>query len=209
VPKPLFIARQGRRPSGLLGRIVAHIMARETAMENDAAIELLQLQPADVVLEIGSGHGGTLAKAAQVASEGQLCGIDFSEVMHRHALSRHRRLVDAGRVTFHLGDSTKLPFPDHAFDRTYSVHTIYFWERPLEHLREARRTLKPSGTLLLGFRPGEDAKFGATFPSAVYHIRPEAEVVDLVKSAGFGIAGIERKTFGGRQVSFVLGTDRS
>ncbi len=42
--KPQFIAEQGRKPSGLLGQIVARVMAKETADENDFALKLLQLQ---------------------------------------------------------------------------------------------------------------------------------------------------------------------
>ena len=74
--KPGFIARQGRKPSGLLGQIVARVMAKETADENDVAVELLQLCPDDAVLEIGCGHGDTLAKCANAVSRGLLNGID-------------------------------------------------------------------------------------------------------------------------------------
>ena len=94
--KPQFIAKQGRKPSGLLGRIVAHIMAKETAGENAVALKLLQLQPEDAVLEIGSGHGETLARAANVVSRGLLRGIDFSPVMHRHAMRNIEECADQG-----------------------------------------------------------------------------------------------------------------
>src|SRR6266702_5097441 len=149
--KPLFIAKQGRKPSGLLGRIVARVMAKETADENEFALELLQLRPEDAVLEIGCGHGETLAKAAKVVSSGSLCGIDFSPVMHRHATRRHRRLVAEKRIEFLLGSSDRLPFADRSFDKVFAVHTIYFWTTPLDHLAEARRVLKPGGRFVLGF----------------------------------------------------------
>src|SRR5438552_513133 len=53
--RPVFIARQGRRPSGLLGQIVARVMAHETARDNAKAIDLLDVQPTDRVLDIGTG----------------------------------------------------------------------------------------------------------------------------------------------------------
>jgi predicted acyl esterase len=53
--KPRFIAEQGRKPTGLLGQIVARVMAKQTADANDFALKLLQLRPDDAVLEIGSG----------------------------------------------------------------------------------------------------------------------------------------------------------
>lgn len=202
--KPRFIAKQGRRPSGLLGQIVARIMAKETAGENDFARELLQLQPEDAVLEIGSGHGETLAKCANVVSRGRLCGIDFSPVMHGHAMRRHRRLVAEKRMEFHLGSSDRLPFEDRSFDKVFTVHTIYFWNTPIDHLAEARRVLKPGGRFVLGFRPAEDAGFGATFPSEIYHIRSEADVAKLASDAGFEAVDLRRHTRGKLRISFVI-----
>lgn len=204
--KPRFIAEQGRKPSGLLGQIVARVMAKETADENAFALELLQLQPEDAVLEIGCGHGETLAKCAKVISRGSLCGIDFSPVMHHHATRRHRRLVAEKRVEFRLGSSDRLPFDDQSFDKVFAVHTIYFWKTPLDHLAEARRVLKPGGRFVLGFRPAEDAGFGATFPSDIYHIRPEADVAKLVGDAGFEAIELRRHKRGDLQFSFAIGT---
>lgn len=204
--KPQFIARQGRKPTGLLGRIVARVMAKETADENAFALELLQLQPEDAVLEIGCGHGETLAKAANHVACGRLCGIDFSPVMHRHSTRRHRRLVAEKRIEFHLGSSDRLPFDDQSFDKVFAVHTIYFWETPHDHLVEARRVLKPGGRFVLGFRPAEDAGFGATFPGEIYHIRPEAEVARLAIDAGFETVELRKQTRGALRFSFVTGT---
>ncbi|CAN7164285.1 class I SAM-dependent methyltransferase [Bradyrhizobium sp. LjRoot220] len=202
--KPRFIAEQGRQPSGLLGQIVARVMAKETAGENDFALKLLQLQPEDAVLEIGCGHGETLAKCANVVSRGILRGIDFSPVMHRHAMRRHRRLVAEKRIEFHLGSSDQLPFDDETFNRAFAVHTIYFWKTPLDHLAEACRVLNPGGRFVLGFRPAEDPGFRATYPSEIYHIRPEAEVVQLAEDAGFESIDLRRHTRGKARISFLL-----
>jgi len=204
--KPRFIAKQGRNPSGLLGQIVARVMAKETADENAFALDLLQLQPQDAVLEIGTGHGDTLAKAANVVSCGSLCGIDFSSVMHRHAMRRHRRLVAEKRIEFHFGSSDRLPFDDQSFDKVFAVHTVYFWQRPLDHLAEARRVLKPGGRFVLGFRPAEDTGFRATYPSDIYNIRSEAEIVQLIRDSGFKAVTQHRHTRGAMQFSFVIGT---
>lgn len=201
--KPLLIARQGRRPSGLLGQIVARVMAKETLAENDAALELLRLDAGDSVLEVGCGHGDTLARAAKIADRGRHSGIDFSWVMHRHATRRHRRLVQSGQVEFRFGSSDELPFAAATFDKAFAVHTIYFWDAPEAHLGEIRRVLKPQGRFVLGYRPAEDARFGATYSAEVYRIRPHAEVVDLVRSAGFQVTETMTREFGGKSMSFL------
>jgi hypothetical protein len=58
--RPVFIARQSARPAGLLGRLIANIMAHETADLNERAVRLLEPSPSDWVLEIGFGHGRTI-----------------------------------------------------------------------------------------------------------------------------------------------------
>lgn len=204
--KPMIIARQGRQPSGLLGQVVARVMAKETAPENALALELLRLGPDDCVLEIGCGHGDTLAKAARAAHRGLLAGIDFSWVMHRYAIRRHRALVADGRLEFRFGNSDAMPFRDAAFDKAFSVHTVYFWAEPLDHLREARRVLRSGGRFVLGFRPAEDDRFEAVFPTEVYHIRPQAEVAGLVRTAGFEVVEIVERALGGKQMAFVVAT---
>jgi ubiquinone/menaquinone biosynthesis C-methylase UbiE len=202
--KPLLIARQGRRPTGLLGRLVARLMAKQTAAENDIVLDLLQLEPADCVLEVGSGHGNTLARAAGLAPRGSHCGVDFSSIMHRHANRRHSGLVREGWIGFHLGSSERLPYADRAFDKAYAVHTVYFWTSPLEHLTEIYRVLKPGGRFVLAFRPAEDARFCATYPSEIYCIRPEGEIADLVHRAGFSVADTLRRTIGTKLMSYIV-----
>jgi ubiquinone/menaquinone biosynthesis C-methylase UbiE len=200
--KPLFIARQGRRPSGLLGRIVAMIMAGETSPENDQALELLDLCPDDNLVELGSGHGATLAKASRIITNGRLAGVDFSPVMDEHARRRNRVLIRRGRLTLHLGGTDHLPFPDDSFTKALTVHTIYFWEDPAAHLGEIHRVLVPGGRFVLGFRPAEDDGFAASFPDEVYAIRPRAEVIDMMRSSGFDRIQETRASFGHRQMIF-------
>jgi hypothetical protein len=65
--------------------------------------------------------------------------------------------------------------------------------------------LKPEGRFVLGFRPAEDERFRATYPSEVYHIRPEAEVVQLARDAGFEVLDVRGHTGGNKRLSFLIG----
>src|SRR5262245_6420533 len=106
--RPEFIAQQSRRPSGLLGRLIGSIMAKETAAANDATIAALAVQPTDRILEIGFGHGRTLERVARQLTAGFAAGVDLSETMVRMAARRCRDLITDGRVILHQGDSTRL-----------------------------------------------------------------------------------------------------
>ena len=182
--RPEFIARQGRHPTGLLGLLLARIMAVETAKENVRALDLLELRPGHRVLEVGFGHGRTIARAAARASPGFVAGVDPSERMLEMAARHNRRLIREGRVELKLGDSSRLPYEDGCFDRVYSVHTLYFWENPAAHLREIHRVMKAGARLVLGFRP-KDETASAEFPSTVYRFYTADEVRRLLDAAGY------------------------
>jgi ubiquinone/menaquinone biosynthesis C-methylase UbiE len=179
--RPEFIARQSRRPTGLLGRIIGAVMSYETAAANEEALKLLGLQPADRVLEVGFGHGRTIERAAALVPDGFVAGIDASREMVDMATRRCRWLIEAGRVRLALGDSANIPFADGFFDKACGVHTIYFWADPKSHFRELRRVLREDGRLVLGFRPNADA----AFPDAVYTFYVPDEVRGLLEDCGF------------------------
>lgn len=183
--RSLALARQGRRPTGLLGHVVARIMAMETRAANLVALKELELAPDDRLLEVGSGHGRTLASAARIVTRGQLAGVDPSEVMQAIAQWRNARSIRTGLMTLVTGSSDKLPFDDNSFNKVLAVHTVYFWNQPERDLLELRRVLEPGGRLVLGYRPAEDAAFVQDFPDEIYRIRSRAEIENLLRDAGF------------------------
>jgi SAM-dependent methyltransferase len=181
--KPELIARQSRQPSGWLGEIVARVMAFDTAHANRIAVERLAVQAGEAVLEVGCGHGRTLARIAQQPC-GFLAGIDPSQVMVRLARRRLRRSIEGGRAEVSLAASSALPFPDARFDAALAVHVLYFWKDAIADLREIRRVLRPGGRALLGYRP-RDAEALAALPATVYALRSVDETEELLAKAGF------------------------
>jgi SAM-dependent methyltransferase len=192
--KPELIARQSRHPSGWLGEIVARVMAFDTAQANRIAVERLAIQTGEAVLEVGCGHGRTLARIAQ-APCGFLAGIDSSEVMVRLARRRLRRRIEAGQAEVSLAASSALPYSDARFDAAFAVHVLYFWKDALADLREIRRVLRPGGRALLGYRP-RDAETLAELPATVYALRSVDETEELFAKAGFTTIRSTRHSIG-------------
>jgi len=183
--RPEFIARQSRRPRGVLGWLIGHIMSFETASTNGQALALLELKAGDRVLDVGCGHGRTVERAAQMVGEdGLVVGIDASDEMVRMATRRCQRLIDAGRVRLTLADSASIPYPDESFDKVVTVHTIYFWDDPRRHLRELYRVMRVGGRLVVGFHAKETA-VAAGFPDSVYSFYRVQEVGGMLRDAGF------------------------
>jgi ubiquinone/menaquinone biosynthesis C-methylase UbiE len=198
--KPELIARQSSRPSGWLGEIVARVMAFETGPANRMAVERLAVKPGEAVLEIGCGHGRTLARIA--AAPGTfLAGIDPSELMVRLARKRMRRWIDAGRADVSLASSAKIPHVDARFDAALAVHVVYFWREPLAELAEIRRVLRPGGRLLLVYRPRDEQTL-ASLPASVYTVRSVNEVGGLLAEAGFAEIHSDERTLGRSRLAF-------
>ncbi len=186
--KPEFIARQAARPRGLLGWIVAQIMSRETGWENAVAIDLLELQPGQSVIDVGCGHGASLPVLARRVQFGRVSGLDPSAVMVGVAQKKAALTI----VDIVCGEANDMPFDDNTFDAAMSVHTIYFWDNPIAELKEIRRIVGPNGRFVLCFRSSEDSRFIADSPASVYHIRSLHEVTALVGAAGWRIEAGEK-----------------
>ena len=189
--RPLFIARQSARPTGLLGRLIANIMAHETAALNERAVRLLDPTPSDWVLEIGFGHGRTIERLASAVPQGRVCGLDVSRAMLGMAVRRNRRAVAEGRVELRMSDAASIPYEDKSFGKALTVHTLYFWTDPIACLREIRRVLKPRGRFVLGFLRGDSVQ-RIRFPNEIYTFHDEQSVRAMLEACGFGLIQFSR-----------------
>lgn len=183
--KPEVIARQSAHPRGLLGHIVARVMALDTVSVNRRVFEVLEPKPGERILELGCGHGRALRRVADQIEPGEVVGIDPSAVMCDIAVRHNRKAIRAGRVRIERGDSESIPAPDDAFDKAFSVHTLYFWPDLEAGLRELRRVLRPGGELLLAFHSSEHRKVADRLPESVYTLHSGEEVGVALGRAGF------------------------
>jgi ubiquinone/menaquinone biosynthesis C-methylase UbiE len=196
------LARQFGKPTGVLGRLVGGIMARKNVAMNRFAVEALDAQPTDEVLEIGFGPGLTIADLAKCA--GRVVGIELSEVMVRQANRRNRAAVDAGRVELLQGSVLELPFEDGRFDRALDVNCFHHWPDQPRGLAELRRTLQADGTLLLCLRGRHPTRKFMVAPG--YTDEELDRVRDLVTAAGFRDLSSTRRTIGSRVITCLTAT---
>lgn len=185
--RPVFIAEQARNAKGMLGRIVAGLMAHETWAQNRRAIEALGVARADHVLDIGCGPGRSLAALAKLALKGRIVGADPSALMVEIAVKRNCALVRARRVEVVIASAAALPFADASFDKALCVHVVYFWNDLAGAFREIARVMKPAATLALIFRTSADAKSVQAFPAEVYRFPSLSEVIAALEMAGLGV----------------------
>src|SRR6266851_1904816 len=141
-----------RNPKGFLGRIAGLLMVITNRQINRFAVEMLEVQARDRVLEIGFGPGACIAMLAERATNGLVAGVDPSPTMIAQASARNRTDVRSGRVELKVGSVSAIPYPNASFDKVCSINNIYFWPSRGDDLREIRRVMKEGGTVALAFR---------------------------------------------------------
>ena len=173
---------QAHHPRGAAGSVNGWVFAHRPSnrQRNRWAVSLLDVQPADQVLEIGFGPGLAVAELAR-AGAGHVYGIDHSDVMLRQASRRNAAAIRAGRVTLINASADQLPAAlDGPFDAILAVNSLGFWPAPPERLAELRRRLIIS---VLAFVVS--AAVLSAVATAGTSRRAADEVENLLRSAGF------------------------
>jgi ubiquinone/menaquinone biosynthesis C-methylase UbiE len=109
--------------------------------------KVLDLKPDDEYLEIGFGSGYFIKDYA--SNVARIAGIDLSEDIVNLASSVNKELVQSGKAEFRLGDASSLPYGDCEFTVVVGIETFFFWQKPVESLREIHRVLAPGGRLVI------------------------------------------------------------
>ena len=197
------IASQLSCPAGDAGLRTAENMALHNNNMINTAVDGLDLQAGDAVLEIGPGSGTHLDKLFEKAENLTYSGVDISELMVTEAAKNNAVLVESA-ASFYLSNGEYLYFESAAFDKIFTVNTLYFWKDPVAYAGEIFRVLKPGGIFCLCFAPKE---FMSKLPFTGYIFRlytlEEAETVMI--SAGFTISSSNQhkevvKTFSGESM---------
>jgi phosphatidylethanolamine/phosphatidyl-N-methylethanolamine N-methyltransferase len=130
---------------GELAKVYDLIFARVFYPRIARTIRQLKIPPGSRVLEIGVGTGLSLSAYPR---HSRVLGLDRSPEMLKHA----RRKVDRLRMRhIHLieGDALHLPFAPATFDYVMAFHVITVVPDHERLLAEARRVLRPGGTLVV------------------------------------------------------------
>lgn len=114
------------------------------------AIEKLNLQKGQVVLDLAGGTGDLTAKISKkIGNSGKVILSDINSSMLE---TGRDRLLDMGiyeNVDFELADAEKLPFESNTFDRMIIGFGLRNVTNKLAALQSMYRTLKPGGRALV------------------------------------------------------------
>ncbi|XP_059805770.1 uncharacterized protein LOC132380868 [Hypanus sabinus] len=113
-----------------------------------SAVKLCDIQPGNVVLELGFGRGLGLQEAARrlIHPAGKLYGLVISEYMYNVASEKLRAELRAGKVNLFVGSVYQIPLEDRVVVRDYHCNCYYFWPDLRAGCREIRTVMKPGKT---------------------------------------------------------------
>src|ERR1700739_459629 len=121
----------------------AEVVAASLGCGNPTA--LAQLEPGEVVLDLGSGGGiDVLLSAKRVGPTGKAYGLDMTDEMLALA-NENKRKAGAENVEFLKGEIENIPLPDNSVDVIISNCVINLSADKDRVLREAFRVLRPGG----------------------------------------------------------------
>jgi SAM-dependent methyltransferase len=158
---------------------------------------LAQLNPGEVVLDLGSGGGiDVLLSAKRVGPTGKVYGLDMTDEML--ALAReNQRAAGVENVEFLKGEMEHIPLPDGSVDLIISNCVINLSADKDRVLREAFRTLKPGGrfavsdVVVRGEIPAEIRRSIELWVGCLAGALEENEYAGKLAAAGFTEISIE------------------
>ena len=129
-------------------------MAPQASARLAWAVETLDVQPEDRVLELGCGHGVAVTLICDRLRGGRVVGLDRSPTMTSAAARRNAAVVASGRAAFLTAALDEAELGEGRFDKVLAVHFPPLLRgRPDRELNIVRSHLAEGGALHLVDQP--------------------------------------------------------
>ena len=148
------------------------------------AVELMDVQPNDQVLEIGCGPGAGAELICSKLESGKLFAIDRSESGVDRTKRRNQKYVDAGRLVVRQIDLATLRVPVKRLTKVFAFNVNLFWVRNCDdEVALLHERVVPGGAVYLFY----EANRSELVPNIV------KKTSDALARAGFRVSVVEQK----------------
>ncbi len=112
-------------------------------------VDDLNVQPGDVVLDLGCGPGLWSAMFAQkVKPDGHIVGVDTSTELLAHAETRLKNEPLKDLIRYHKSDFSTIPLKDHSVDLVFFGNCFSYVTDHQKILDKQKRVMKPGGRIV-------------------------------------------------------------
>jgi ubiquinone/menaquinone biosynthesis C-methylase UbiE len=151
----------------------------------EQTLALMDLQPADRILDLGCGTGWASRRMARVATAGEVVGLDVADEMLRRAEQASSGIKN---VRYVWGSAEKIPAADNFFTKVLSVESFYYYADQGKALDELRRVMAPDGRLFILINLYKDNHYSLRWVGELkvpVQALSEAEYVAMLRQHGF------------------------
>lgn len=166
------------------------------------AVEVLDPEPADEILEVGCGPGVAAALICDRLEGGRLLAIDRSPVAVRRTSQRNAAHLEAGRLAVRQCTLDALVVPPQSFDKAFAINVNLFWvRRPSAELTVLHEALRPGGTLHVLYGAAEPTAGGRVTSTVAAALRADG-FTDVTVFGGMRGMGISARTAPDRRLTW-------
>lgn len=186
------------------------------------ALRLLLDAPPATLLDVATGTADFALQTARLLPQARITGIDLSDAMLAIGCAKADKAGLGQRLALVRGDCLALPFPDATFDAATAAFGVRNFENLSAGFRELHRVLKPNARMVIlelsepAFNPMRGlyrfylkrwipflgrvltghAQEYAYLPESIAHVPQGADMLRLLREAGFKECRFETYTFG-------------
>lgn len=117
------------------------------------AVDILDVQPRDRVLEIGCGSGLAVSLVCAQLQGGHILAVDRSPAMISRARQKNLSELASGKLEFLTGAFAEIDWARRKFDKIFAFNVNIFWMESDEDMKVLRRLLAPKGVVCFFYVP--------------------------------------------------------
>ena len=121
------------------------------------AVDMMDVSPADSILEIGCGNGLAVSLICDRLKSGNITAIDRSAKMIASARKRNHENIRNGKAIIDLVALEEADFGSMSFSKIFAFNLNVFWMDPISELGIVSRLLDPTGSFYVFHNPPPDS----------------------------------------------------
>jgi len=151
----------------------------------EQTLALMDIQPADCILDLGCGTGWASRRMARAAVAGEVVGLDVADEMLRRAAQASQSF---NNIRYVWGSAERIPAADNSFSKVLSVESFYYYADQGRALDELRRVMAPGASLFILINLYKDNHYSLRWVTELkvpVQALSEAEYIALLHQHGF------------------------